>query len=865
MTFKLVFVVGMLVCAFGDFGRAQQLPPDAFPDHYDIHLTPDFAADSFHGDVAIRVRLARPSGSITLNAAEIVFIDATITAGAVTQTAVVSRNPGQETATLTVPRQIPAGTATINIRYTGILNDRLRGFYLVRANNRKYAVTQMEATDARRAFPCFDEPAMKATFAVSATIDAGDTAISNGPILSDTPGPGAGKHTVKFSASQRMSSYLVALAVGDWACISGGADGVPIRACATPDKKNQLGFALQSAESAMRYYNGYFTIKYPFEKLDLLAVPDFEASAMENPGAIIFQNGALLIDENSTPIGNREIVALDINHEMAHQWFGDLVTMQWWDDIWLNEGFATWIERKPLRASHPEWNMDLEEAQKTQEAMSIDALASTRPIRTHVETPDEINSVFDTIAYQKTAAVVRMVEGYLGPASYRTAINRYLQKFAFGNATGEGYWNTIAEASGKPVDGVLESYVTQKSMPLVGVEMSCVGDDTRIELTQRPMSPSVPASTTWQIPVCIKRTRNGKAEAAACEILARPSQTVSVNGCSPWVFANANGLGYYRTSYDPKNLDALGSALHTGALTAIEQRSLLNDAWTLVQSNEQSVSGYLSLSGQLFQGPLSPTISTATERINYISDHLIEELDRPVFERWVRSTLGPLAGRLGYVPGPEDSDERREVRASVLYTLGYAGRDPNVLNEARRRVDMQLGNPGAMEPGLTETYLELAALTGDALLYDRYLAQIKRSPQGRQDPYLQALTYFTDPALQKRTLDYAASSEIRARDSSLVISQLLARPWASRGAWEHVKANWDALQRSLGAFRGLRTIVSGVDNFCDRSARDDIERFFEAHRARAIDRDISETVETIDRCIATKNQQHQNLRAFLSP
>ena len=234
MKFKLVIVVAVLIYAFGDFGRAQQLPLTAFPDHYDIHLTPDFATDTFQGEVAIGIRLTQPSGSVTLNAAELEFLDTTITAAGTSQTASVTLDAGAETAILTVPTPMPAGAATITIKYTGILNNRLRGFYITRANNRQYAVTQMEATDARRAFPCFDEPAMKATFSISATIDVRDTAISNGRIVSDTPGPAAGTHTVRFSPSQKMSSYLAALAVGDWACASGGADGIPIRACATP-------------------------------------------------------------------------------------------------------------------------------------------------------------------------------------------------------------------------------------------------------------------------------------------------------------------------------------------------------------------------------------------------------------------------------------------------------------------------------------------------------------------------------------------------------------------------------------------------------------------------------------------------------
>ena len=787
----------------------------------------------------------------------------TITAGGSSQQATVTLDPNHETATLTVPQPLPAGAATIAIRYTGRLNDELRGFYLSRGTNRNYATTQMEATDARRAFPSFDEPAMKATFSIAATIDAGDTAISNGRVVSDTPGPGAGKHTLTFSTSPKMSTYLVALAVGDWACVSGGADGIPIRVCSRPDRKDQLAFALQAAEFAMKYYDRYFSIKYPFEKLDLLAVPDFAAGAMENAGAIIFRERLLLIDERTASGGQREQVADVINHEMSHQWFGDLVTMQWWDDVWLNEGFATWMERKPIEEWHPEWNPQLDEVRDTQGAMNLDALDSTRPIRTSVETPAEINQVFDAITYQKTGAVVRMVEAYVGAENYRAGVNAYLKKFAYGNATGEDYWNTIAEATGKPVDGILSSFITQKSMPLVGVTTSCTAGKTQVALSQKPISAAVPSSTTWQIPVCFKRARNGKAEPMACELLSKPAQTLTLDGCSNWVFANANSLGYYRTAYDPKDLSALGAALQDAALSPLEQASLIEDVWALVRLNQQNVADFLGLSRQLASAPLSPAITSALNRVNYISDHLIETPQRPAFERWVRDTLKPIADKLGTSPvTPQESDERRTIRSAVLYTLGYAGRDESVLAEARRIVDMQLTNAGAIDPSLATTYLDLAALNGDQALYDKYMAQMARASQGRQSQYRGALTYFGDPALRKRTMDFALSSEVRSQDIPGIIGGLLARPASVHDAWEFTKTNWDALQRT-GVFQGLSAIVNATSSFCDQPSREDVSAFFQAHPNRALERQIRQSLETIDRCIRTKNQQGQNLAAYL--
>ena len=287
----------------------QRLPTTVVPEHYVLHFTPDFTKNTFDGDETIRVRLTQPSERITLHAAEIEFHDVTIVADGRTLAATVTLDAQSETATLTAPTRLNAGSVSIRIRYKGVLNDRLRGFYLSRANNRKYAVTQLEATDARRAFPSFDEPALKATFDVSLTIDQRDTAISNGRLISDTPGPGADKHTLRFSTSPRMSTYLVAMAVGDFECLSGGADGVPIRVCATPDKKHLGRFALETAEFTIAYYNKYFSIKYPFEKLDIVAVPDFAPGAMENTAAIFYRERLLLVDEPKVSVGAKRSVA----------------------------------------------------------------------------------------------------------------------------------------------------------------------------------------------------------------------------------------------------------------------------------------------------------------------------------------------------------------------------------------------------------------------------------------------------------------------------------------------------------------------------------------------------------------------------
>jgi aminopeptidase N len=394
--------------------RAQRLPTTVLPDHYDLAFDVDLTHATFIGTETIHVRVVAPTRRIVLHALELKFDTAAIAVAGQTQDASVSFDEAAETATLTVAREMLPGLADIHITFSAPLNAALRGFYLSRANGRNYAVTQFESTDARRAFPCFDEPAFKATFSIALTIDRRDTAISNGRLLSDTPGPGPNRHTLRFAESPKMSTYLVAMAVGDFECLEGASDGIPIRVCATPDKKALGHIALDAAERILAFYDRYYSIKYPFGKLDLVAVPDFAAGAMENTASIFYREIDLLASSSSASVAEVQRVWDVLAHEMAHQWFGDLVTMAWWDDLWLNEGFATWMEKQPLAAMKPEWEMDVDAARDADRAKALDALAATRPIHAPVTSPAAIEASFDVIAYEKGGSVMRMIEGYLG-------------------------------------------------------------------------------------------------------------------------------------------------------------------------------------------------------------------------------------------------------------------------------------------------------------------------------------------------------------------------------------------------------------------------------------------------------------------
>src|SRR5215510_2560194 len=475
----------LLLISTATSASAERLPATVTPEHYDLAFVVDLAHERFEGTETIRVRIAAPTSRIVLNALELQFRSVTIGSGPSAQTATVALDEAAQTAAFTVPHEIVKGSAEIHVRYSGILNHQLRGFYASEANGRKYAVTQFESADARRAFPCFDEPAFKATFAVTTTVDRGDTAISNGKAVSDVPGPAITQHTMTFATSPKMSSYLVAIAVGDFRCLEGGAEGVPIRICATPDKKDLGHIALEAAQDILAAYNRYYAIKYPFGKLDVVAVPDFAAGAMENTAAIFYRETDLLADSKSASVATRKNIASILAHEMAHQWFGDLVTMQWWDDLWLNEGFATWMANKPLAAAHQDWLIPVDEALENQKALEVDSLNATRPIHVEANTPAQIEELFDAITYEKGASVMRMVENYVGAETFRKGVNAYVQAHAYGNATSEDFSKSLAATSGKPVERVLPTFVNQPGFPIIDVSASCANNRTSVTLTQQ--------------------------------------------------------------------------------------------------------------------------------------------------------------------------------------------------------------------------------------------------------------------------------------------------------------------------------------------------------------------------------------------
>jgi aminopeptidase N/puromycin-sensitive aminopeptidase len=841
---SILLIILLLSCAF--FAIAQRLPDITVPDHYAIRFEPDLKTAKFTGEETIDVRVLKTTSSVTLNSAEL-EVTGYASQGDTTQQATVTPKTDDEMIVLNFAKPLAVGPAKLHLKFSGDMANKLRGLYLSKTKSRNYATTQFEPTDARRAFPSFDEPALKATFDISVVADAGDTAISNAKIASDQPDT-AGKHVITFETSPKMSTYLVALMVGDFKCIGADADGTPVRVCSVPGREQYMRYALDQSVGILKFYNHYYGIKYPFGKLDHIAIPDFEAGAMENTAAITYRETALLIEPNAPEDRKREVSEV-IAHEMAHQWFGDLVTMAWWNDIWLNEGFASWMETKPVAAMHPEWHMAEDEVQSASEAMRTDSLSNTRPIRQQASTSGEINELFDAIAYNKTAAVLRMIETYIGVAPFQKGINAYLDAHKYANATAEDFWTAIARSSGKPVDKVMQSFVTQPGVPVITFAACKNGAQEISQSRFRFEKTEKPDTQVWAVPVCTG--------AAQCTLLTTAKGTA--RGCAAGPQLNTNGAGYYRADY-PANKESLQNVT---AAKPTEQIWFSQNEWALAYSGRHQITAYLDSSNALAKSRSRVVWEELGDRLTFIDDRIVTDAERPAFSAWAQSSLKPVMSDLGWDVKPGDTPEQKAVRGEVLLTLGVVARDPQAFTKAREITESYIAKPASVDPSLVRPALVVAASNGDAKLYDEYLAQMRgaKSP-GEHNRFMRALTDFRDPALLERTLKLSLADDIRSQDTPYLILGVMFNPQGRKLAWDFVRTNWQQIKTKSSVWSAA-AIVQGTSSFCDAQMVPEVEQFFETAKLPGAERTLRQSLERISECSQFRQAQQPVLAQFL--
>jgi puromycin-sensitive aminopeptidase len=877
----LVFAIPLLA-GLTSRAQAQRLPGNVVPENYKLFLDPNIQASTFSGEETIVVQLKQPLTEIVVNALDLEITFAEIVPGATTtsgnapgpagpntaspgaQSAQVSYDKPSETVRLAFTTAVPPGPAKLHLEFSGKMTEGLRGLYLSKSQRRMYAVTQFEGTYARMMFPGFDEPGFKATFDLSVMVDQGDTAISNGRIIADEPASTAGRHKLTFSTSPRMSTYLVALAVGDWQCLDRAAGGVPIRVCAVPESKDLGRFALDVASHSIEFYNQWYGIKYPFGKLDMLAIPDYEWGGMENTASIFYRDTALLLNEAGASVLDKRAHAIVIAHEIAHQWFGDLVTPVWWDDIWLNEGFATWMERKPIAAWHPEWRLEEDEAVSAQQIISVDSLASARAIHGNPRTSSQIKEMFDGITYEKGGAVLRMLESYVGPETFRRGVNRYLQEHANGNATSADFWKAEAIVSGKPVDRIMPTFVLQAGVPVVSVRGECRTHYASLQFEQQrfylsPESGDSRPAQQWQIPICLKVAKD---RGSACELITNKKEDVALKACPAWFFANRDAKGYYRVAYDPLTLMKIADAAEK-ELNAPERIALLEDAWAMTHTGRNSVGVFMQLAQTMRSEHDGNVIGLVASHLGYVESSLVgpeqnkEQAEK--YRRFMTMQFGLLAQQLGWALRPDDGDEEKALRARLLAILGRAS-DPQAIAVAKSIVQKYLKNPDSVEGTIVGPAFHVAAENGDVAFYDQLTEAVDKTGC---DACLFALAAFRQPTLTERTVGLIDQGKVRQQDFPRFFSALLANPAAQQSAWNYLKEHWEALADKVTTFGG-RGAVSALGNFCSAEQRQDVKQFYSAHPVPGAERALQQSLEQMNNCIKFKQTQQKNMDQWLA-
>ena len=804
-----------------DDEAAHRLPRSVVPRRYQLRIEPDLDAARFRGTEQVAVEVVEPVEEIVLNAADLAIGQAwLVDPGGRRLDAEVRLDPDAERLTLVLPTTVAPGPASVHLGFAGELNDKLAGFYRsvytdAHGDERVIATTQMEATDARRVFPCWDEPDRKATFAVTLVVAEGLLAVSNAGIVGASP-TGDGRVEVTFAETIPMSTYLVALVVGPLEATEPvDVDGTALRVVHVPGKGHLAPFALEVAAFCLRWFGDYYGIAYPGDKCDLVALPDFAFGAMENFGAITFREQVLLVDPGAVAQAELQRVADVVAHELAHLWFGDLVTMKWWNGLWLNEAFATFMEVAAVDAFRPEWRRWDAFATERSAAFATDSLASTRPVEYPVRSPEEAEGMFDVLTYQKGASVLRMLEQYLGTDGFRAGIRRYLAEHRYANAETTDLWDAIEAATGEPVRRIMDAWIFQGGYPLVGV----AAIDGGVRLDQRRFvfaGADEAPETTWPVPLLASA-----GGAPARVLLDAAGSELALAGIP--VVVNAGASGFYRVRYSPELLAALRSSLHR--LAPVERAVLVDDTWAAVLAGDTPAPAFLELA-EAFPGEDDRTVWAALVPPLATLDHLLE--DRSRFSAWVDTLLGPALDRLGWEPGPGEDEPTRALRGILVAAAGTLGASTEVRTRARRVHDRHLAGEG-VDPDVAAAALAVVATHGTVEDYEvvRERALTSLSPQ-EATRYLYALARFPDPDLARRTLAMTLTEEVRTQNAAYLVLRALGTRGVGPVAWDFLEANWDAVNRRFPD-NAIPVMLGGITSLSVAGLAERVEAFLDAH------------------------------------
>ena len=833
------------------------LPDNVRPTHYQITLQPYMDKFTFDGLEVIDIDVREATSEIVLNATEMrVSAGMVIKDGRWIRASSITQDQESETVTISFPETVEAGPAQLDLRFAGELNDKLRGFYRSQYVNPEgevsyLATTQFEATDARRAFPCWDEPACKATFQLTLNIPANLVAVSNTPIL-EQAGLDAGFKSVMFNRTPIMSTYLMAFVVGDLSYIEQEAvNNTRVGVWTTRGKEGQGRFALETSATMLEFFNDYFGIPYPLEKLDHIAIPDFAAGAMENWGCITYRETALLVDPENSSAGTRQRVAEVVAHEMAHMWFGDLVTMEWWDDLWLNESFASWMGTKATDWAFPEWDMWTQFVNMdTNRALSLDGLKNSHPIEQEVKDPSEISQLFDAISYSKGASVIRMLEHFLTPEVFRQGLHQYLAANQYANARTEDLWAALENASQLPVTAIMNTWTGQMGYPVLNVEARESGDQLELALSQERfvydnlLGESEPEEMVWQVPVGISHSGGAESlvmnEAQARVQLPRPA------GDESWFKVNPSQTGFFRVNYSVEDWLRLIPAIRALTLPATDRLGIQNDAYALSKAGLLPITQCLDIAAAYENETDASVWSDLASNLRDIELLVAEEPCHESFRSFARDLFGPAARRIGWDARQGEGHLDALLRSTVLSQAGGYG-DTELLGQATERFQAYRADSSTLPPDLRGVVFSLAAQAGDEGTYDQlWDLERKADLQEEKIRLLLAVARFTQPELLLETLRRTLTDDVRSQDTISVVTAVAANLKGRHLAWQFVQDNWAEFDRRYGTGGfGLMRLVSVCGNFTDAAKVEEAEAFFREHPAPAADRTIRQALERV--------------------